>query len=139
MRPSRFVDLAAVLERTGEQCRPQRLHTRRVDVRATVDGRTVVIEIEDDGPGIPETDRETLFEHVGKNGTDHGLGLSIVATLATRYGGEVELTETGPTGTTITIRLPVADHGPTDPQRVFAPDAVSAPTDTSGPAPLEIE
>jgi signal transduction histidine kinase len=60
------------------------------------DGR-VDIEVEDDGPGIPEADRETLFargarlDTTGKPGT--GLGLAIVRDVAEIYGGSIHLEE----------------------------------------------
>ena len=54
-------------------------------------------------------EQETLFER--NMGADHGLGLYLVRTLIERYGGTVELTETGPEGSTFTVELPRADVG----------------------------
>ena len=57
----------------------------------------VDIEIEDDGPGIPEADRGSLFtrgarlDTTGKPGT--GLGLAIVRDVAEIYGGSIRLEE----------------------------------------------
>ncbi|HZC37987.1 MAG TPA: HAMP domain-containing sensor histidine kinase [Sphingomicrobium sp.] len=57
----------------------------------------VDIEVEDDGPGIPEADRGTLFargarlDTTGKPGT--GLGLAIVRDVAEIYGGSIHLEE----------------------------------------------
>lgn len=69
---------------------------------------TVEIRVGDNGPGIPEAERDLLFETAtGK--TDHGIGLTIVARLVDRYGGEVELTETGPDGSVFSVTLPRAD------------------------------
>jgi signal transduction histidine kinase len=57
----------------------------------------VDIAIEDDGPGIPEADRGSLFtrgarlDTTGKPGT--GLGLAIVRDVAQIYGGTVTLEE----------------------------------------------
>ncbi|NNC60583.1 MAG: HAMP domain-containing histidine kinase, partial [Erythrobacter sp.] len=55
-----------------------------------------VIWIEDDGIGIPEEERERIFDRgarldTGKPGT--GLGLAIVRDVAEIYGGRVELDE----------------------------------------------
>ena len=61
----------------------------------------VDIEVEDDGPGIAEADREILFargarlDTTGKPGT--GLGLAIVRDVAEIYGGSIHLErERGP-------------------------------------------
>ncbi|SDK36892.1 ATP-binding protein [Natronorubrum texcoconense] len=77
-------------------------------VAVTVDtmSETVRIEIADNGPGIPDSEQETLFERVESRGSTHGLGLYLVSQLATRYGGSVELTETGHDGSVFTVELP---------------------------------
>jgi len=69
----------------------------RVFVTVEPKGPTVDILIEDDGPGIPEEDRGSLFtrgarlDTTGKPGT--GLGLAIVRDVAQIYGGKVTLEE----------------------------------------------
>ena len=68
----------------------------RVFVTVKPNGETVDIEVEDDGPGIPEAQRESLFARgarldTGKPGT--GLGLAIVRDVAEIYGGRVTLEE----------------------------------------------
>ena len=68
-------------------------------VFVTVEPRGVMVDIlvEDDGPGIPEADRGSLFtrgarlDTTGKPGT--GLGLAIVRDVAEIYGGKVMLEE----------------------------------------------
>ena len=70
--------------------------------------RTVDIVIEDDGPGIPEADRGSLFargarlDTTGKPGT--GLGLAIVRDVAEIYGGTIRLEESEDLGG-LTARL----------------------------------
>jgi signal transduction histidine kinase len=57
---------------------------------------TVDVVVEDDGPGIPERDRETLFARGARLDTDKpgtGLGLAIVRDVADIYGGRVSLEE----------------------------------------------
>src|SRR3546814_12190236 len=56
----------------------------------------VEIEVEDDGPGIPEAERANSFDRgarldLEKPGT--GLGLAIVRDVATIYGGSITLEE----------------------------------------------
>ncbi|WP_435101949.1 sensor histidine kinase [Halarchaeum sp. P4] len=80
----------------------------RVEVTVTTTGRTVTVEIADNGPGIAEPTREELFDSEPRNDTTHGLGLTIVGLLAERYDGHVELTETGDAGSVFTVELPRA-------------------------------
>lgn len=78
----------------------------RVSVALTTSSESVTVCVEDNGPGIPDTKREGLFEPTTSMNTDHGLGLTIVHMLASRYGGSIELAETGPEGSVFTICLP---------------------------------
>jgi signal transduction histidine kinase len=73
----------------------------------------VGIQIEDDGPGIPEAQRAELFtrgtrlDTTGKPGT--GLGLAIVRDVAEIYGGTVSLSESEDLGgLMVTLSLPEA-------------------------------
>jgi signal transduction histidine kinase len=74
----------------------------------------VEIAIEDDGRGIPEADREKIFERgarldTGKPGT--GLGLAIVRDVAEIYGGIVALEESEDLGgLMVRLMLPLAEH-----------------------------
>jgi signal transduction histidine kinase len=50
--------------------------------------------IEDDGPGIPDEMRETVFDHGVTTATDgNGYGLSIVRTIANAHGWDIVATE----------------------------------------------
>nr|WP_318568158.1 ATP-binding protein [Salinigranum marinum] len=50
--------------------------------------------VEDDGPGIPEDERETVFEHGYSTDADGtGFGLAIVSAVADAHGWDVRLTE----------------------------------------------
>ncbi|WP_284012265.1 sensor histidine kinase [Halobaculum litoreum] len=86
-----------------------------VRVSGEMDADEAVVRVSDDGPGVPPDERETLFEPANDSTSDHGLGLHIVRTLVDRYGGAVELSDTGPDGSTFTVRLPRA----TDARDVF--------------------
>jgi len=72
------------------------------------DGETV-IRIVDDGPGIPAKMSQQLFDPFvsGRASDGAGLGLTISRELATAHGGSLTLVETGPSGTTFELRLPV--------------------------------
>jgi signal transduction histidine kinase len=80
-----------------------------VRVSATQDAAWIVIRLTDDGPGIPQRLSERLFEpFVSGSGSDGtGLGLTISRELAANHGGELRLVETGPTGTSFELRLPL--------------------------------
>ncbi|MFA0750446.1 MAG: hypothetical protein SLRJCFUN_000849 [Candidatus Fervidibacter sp.] len=66
-----------------------------------------VLEVEDDGEGIPEAVREHLFEpFVTTKPTGAGLGLWLARALALENGGELRLTSQAGKGTKVTVRLP---------------------------------
>ncbi len=106
----------------------------RVTVTAETTADAVRVRVADNGPGVPEAELRTLFQRTSR-GTSHGLGLYLVRTLARRYGGSVELVETGPDGSVFAVELPwVSDPSPGERPRssatptgadAFAPPAES--------------
>ena len=75
------------------------------------------LEVEDDGPGIPFTERERVLERFyrvpGTTGTGSGLGLAIVREIAAGHGASIAITEgasaaSGTTGCRVAITFP---HG----------------------------
>lgn len=74
----------------------------------TISGRQepgmAVIVVRDDGPGLPEDVRDALLSDT--RAPRRGLGLAIAAELAALHGGSLDLVETGPGGTTLTVSLP---------------------------------
>lgn len=93
-----------------------------VDVQRQLGGY-VAIEVRDEGPGVPESDRPHVFEpfysgsdvlrhSTGKSGYGKkgmGLGLAIAKHFIDLHGGRITFT-TGKTGTTFVIQLPIARH-----------------------------
>lgn len=80
----------------------------RITIKAWREDSVAIIEIADNGPGIPERLRPRLFEafqSAAKAG-GVGLGLAISAELVRAHGGEIRLAETSPGGTVFSIRLP---------------------------------
>ena len=71
-----------------------------------------LVEVHDDGPGIPEHER-AVFDATAETPLSHsdGLGLWLVNWLVDDEGGDVTV-ETDVDGTTVTIRLPLADETP---------------------------
>lgn len=80
----------------------------------TVDGErtdgTVTVRVTDDGPGIPEAQRDRLFEKgtKGPESLGSGMGLYLVNSLVNAYGGSVSVEDADPRGTVVTVELPVA-------------------------------
>jgi len=73
---------------------------------------TLLLTVDDDGPGIPEADRARIFERFAR-GPDarspgSGLGLALVAQQAQLQGGSVEVGDSGAGGARFTVRLPQA-------------------------------
>jgi len=73
---------------------------------------SVALSVTDDGPGVPEADREHLFERFyragGGQASGSGLGLAIAWELAGRMGGSIKL-ESRPGETVFTLLLPRAE------------------------------
>jgi hypothetical protein len=92
----------------------ERHASSQVDVSVTVEGDTAVLRVADDGPGIPEADRERVFEPFvrldegrAREEGGAGLGLAIVRDGARAHGGTVVI-EDSDRGTVVAVRLPLA-------------------------------
>ena len=69
----------------------------------------VRLVISDNGPGVPEGDRDKLFmPYYSTKGRGSGLGLAIVRRIVVEHGGGIEVSGAQPTGTTFTVELPAA-------------------------------
>lgn len=74
---------------------------------------TIQISVSDNGSGIPAENLNRLFDPfftTKKEGRGTGLGLSIGYGIVKEHRGEIQVTETGPEGTTFEISLPVLQH-----------------------------
>jgi two-component system, OmpR family, sensor histidine kinase TctE len=75
-----------------------------------------VLQVEDTGPGIPESERELVFQPfyraLGTNVDGSGLGLPIVLEIARQHGASVEIEDArpgqSPPGTRVTVRFDAA-------------------------------
>lgn len=73
-----------------------RFSRRQVQVNARVSATETTIDVDDDGPGIPESDRERVFEpFVRLSDTDRGagLGLALVKRILSNHNGTVAVQE----------------------------------------------
>ena len=87
-----------------------------VDVSLSSDVGTAVLTVDDDGPGIPESERAEVFQRFVR--LDHsrdrkqggvGLGLAIVAEIVRVHSGSVDVSESPAGGARLTVRLPITD------------------------------
>jgi len=63
--------------------------------------------VSDNGPGIPESEREKLFlPYYSTKGRGSGLGLAIVRRIVAEHGGSIDVADNVPQGTRFTIELP---------------------------------
>lgn len=86
-----------------------------VEVRALEDGRAIVVEVADNGMGIPPAELPKIFEElyrgVNARGTEgSGLGLALTRRIVALHDGalEVRSRQDDRRGTVFTVRLPVA-------------------------------
>jgi signal transduction histidine kinase len=84
-----------------------------VTVRVEEDQQSIRIEVADNGPGVPESIRETMFLPFVSEGKESGLGLGLTLAqqIAQEHGGSIELkrgpeTRTGSAGSVFVITLP---------------------------------
>jgi signal transduction histidine kinase len=88
-----------------------------VTVRAVRRGNGAVLEVGDDGPGIPPEDRKHLFQRfyraAGGKASGSGLGLAIASELASRLSGSIEVSSR-PGATVFTVNLPPAGQERTE-------------------------
>jgi signal transduction histidine kinase len=75
--------------------------------------RMAILEVRDDGPGVPEAARGRIFERFVRldeaRDREHGgfgLGLAIVADLCHAYGGSIEVADANP-GAAFTVTFPL--------------------------------
>ena len=99
-------DLSEILGNLVENATRFARSSVRVDASTTAG--EVVIAVADDGPGIPDADRESVLSRgvqLDSKGGGSGLGLAIVSDIVEAYGGHLTMTNAAP-GLNVTIFLP---------------------------------
>jgi PAS domain S-box-containing protein len=85
----------------------------RILLRSRVDGETLIVEVEDNGGGVPEEIRDKIFQPfftTKPTGEGTGLGLSMSYDIVRQHGGELSLKSQTGRGTTFAVRLPAPGH-----------------------------
>ncbi|WP_433287408.1 sensor histidine kinase [Pseudonocardia sp. CA-142604] len=84
-----------------------------VVVRLVRCGGDAVLEVDDDGPGIPPEHREAVFDRFtrldearARDAGGSGLGLAIARDIAVRHGGTIAVVD-GPAGASLRARIPL--------------------------------
>jgi two-component system OmpR family sensor kinase len=87
-----------------------------IELSLREEGGEAVVEVADDGPGIPAAMREQIFDRFVRGegpadtarGAGTGLGLAIVSAVAHSHGGSVEAAESASGGALFRVRIPLA-------------------------------
>jgi len=87
---------------------------KRIELTAINTGASMVIHVDDDGPGIPVERREAAFrpfyrldESRNQDNANSGLGLAIARDIARSHGGDIELDRSPLGGLRATVTLPL--------------------------------
>ena len=105
----------------------------KVTLTASDDGKEAVLQVRDNGPGIPASRLPDLFkrfyegEHRRFNTNGNGIGLSLTKDLVELHHGTIEVVSAEGEGTTFTVRIPVC--------RDAFPDSEIDSTMTTAPMP----
>jgi two-component system OmpR family sensor kinase len=93
-------------------------HTRAggtVSIDVAPNGSRVYVRVKDNGDGIPEADRERIFNRfvqldLSRRAEGTGLGLTIAKWIAEAHHGSLSLESSGPGGSTFCVVLPLVAH-----------------------------
>lgn len=87
-----------------------------IEIRAFREAEHAVIEVSDDGPGIPDAQKPQVFEmfytgskRVADSRRSLGLGLSLCRSIVNAHGGELTLHDNTPNGCIFSFTLPLSE------------------------------
>ncbi|HEX4681691.1 MAG TPA: ATP-binding protein [Gemmatimonadaceae bacterium] len=95
--------------------RPKSTSGGHIRIRTRHDERDVIIEVEDNGPGIPEAVRSKIWDPfwtTKDEGEGTGLGLAVVHGIIVEHGGAITMENAPFSGARFVIRLPIAFEPP---------------------------
>jgi signal transduction histidine kinase len=103
-----FVNLLANAIKFGPEGGTIRVGAKAVD-------RQLEVWVDDEGPGVPEPERDSIFERFHRSAVEEpeprglGLGLWIVRSIVERHGGTVAVSRSDDDRTRFALRLPIAE------------------------------
>ena len=110
--PSRLVQVVLNLVMNAMQSLPLgAADAQLIAIHTATSGERVLIEVSDSGPGVPEADRERIFEPFVTSkpiGEGTGLGLFVCRNIVRGYGGEISVHDRPGGGALFRVLLPVS-------------------------------
>lgn len=93
-----------------------------VRVAARRDGSQALVEVTDEGPGLPADGEERVFDkfYRAAGGPGAGLGLAIARAIVTAHGGRISAENLRPRGAAFRFTLPLGDAPPPPPLEELA-------------------
>jgi signal transduction histidine kinase len=117
----------ALLNLVANACKYGRQDGGRVDVRLESGPGQATFTVSDDGPGIPDAERERIFQRFyraptadGRRVQGNGLGLALCRAVVEMHGGRVSVDGPSGAGGVFRIVLPVRAHPPQPMERALA-------------------
>ncbi len=114
---SNRVDLDMIIRNLVDNAVKYAGESPRVNVQLTSTPQHAILQVSDNGNGIPRHMRRKIFGRFVRLGSElererpgTGLGLYIVSTLVRSMGGEVEVTDSRDGGAKFTVKLPSISH-----------------------------
>jgi two-component system NtrC family sensor kinase len=95
----------------------------RAECRYDEDNKQVVLQVVDNGKGIPPLMMKHMFElfHSTKGNRGTGLGLAVARKIVDEHEGTISVTSNPKEGTIFTVKLPVYHEGLADPSQTHGP------------------
>ncbi len=122
-----------------EQVPPEELGRGRIDVIAAIDHVDIVIDVIDNGIGLPKVARSRLLEpYVTTRAKGTGLGLAIVGRVLEDHGGRIELKDAadfraGQRGAWMRLRFAISGQPPKAEAKEQPPEAKAQGAETNTP------
>lgn len=83
----------------------------KIQIELYREGEMVQVSLTDDGPGIPESDLERIFEpYYSTKETGIGLGLAVTRKIILDHGGRIVASNTAGHGSSFVVALPLNPH-----------------------------
>jgi two-component system nitrogen regulation sensor histidine kinase NtrY len=119
---------------------PEELGKGRIDVIAARENEDIIIDVIDNGIGLPKVSRARLLEpYVTTREKGTGLGLAIVGRVLEDHGGRIELNDAadirpGQRGAWMRLRFAISGHAPKAELKEAVPEIKASGSETAGPA-----